>query len=104
VRISANLQLCHWTGARGSIALLNDVRTDVTDSVSFRVGLGKMWEEQKVSCFNAVAKAAKHLHSQHGEVSARKLVASELRKARRARCRKRFIFWESVAAQLAEQG
>ena len=27
VRISANLQLCHWTGARGSIALLNDVGT-----------------------------------------------------------------------------
>ena len=63
-----------------------------------------MWEEQKVSCFNAAAKAAKHLHSQHGEVSARTLVASELRKARRARCRKRFIFWELVAAQLAEQG
>ena len=63
-----------------------------------------MWEKQEVSCFNAVARAAKHLHSQHGEVSARKLVASELRKARRARCRKRFIFWELVAAQLAEQG
>jgi hypothetical protein len=62
-----------------------------------------MREKQKVSCFNAVSKAAKHLHSQHGEVSALKLVASELRKARRARCRKRFIFWESVAAQLAEQ-
>jgi hypothetical protein len=45
-----------------------------------------------VSCFNAVSKAAKHLHSQHGEVSALKLVASELRKARRARSRKRFIF------------
>ena len=53
-----------------------------------------MWEKQEVSCFNAVARAAKHLHSQHGEVSARKLVASELRKARRARCRKRFIFSE----------
>jgi hypothetical protein len=66
-------------------------------------GVGKMWEKPEVSCFNAVSKAAKHLHSQHGEVSARKLVASELRKARRARCRKRFIFWESVAAQLAEQ-
>ena len=63
-----------------------------------------MWEKQKVPCFDAVAKAAKHLYSQHGEVSGRKLVASELRKARRARCRKRFIFWELVAAQLADQG
>jgi hypothetical protein len=63
-----------------------------------------MREKQMVSCFNAVSKAATQLHSQHGEVSALKLVASELRKARRARCRKRFIFWESVAAQLAEQG
>jgi hypothetical protein len=58
----------------------------------------------QVSCFNAVAKAAKHLHGQPGEMSARKLVASELRKARRARCRKRFIFWESVTSQLAERG
>lgn len=63
-----------------------------------------MWEKQKVSRFNAVAKAAKHLHSEHGKVSARKFVASELRKARRARCRKQFIFWELVATQLAEQG
>jgi hypothetical protein len=62
-----------------------------------------MPEKQMVSCFNAVSRAAKHLHSQHGEASALKLVASELRKARRARCRKRFIFWESVAAQLSEQ-
>jgi hypothetical protein len=104
VCVSTNLQLCHGTGARESIALLSNVETDVTDSVSFRLGLAKMWERQKVSCFSAVAKAAKHLHSQHGEVSAGKFVASELRKARRARCRKRFIFWESVAAQLAEQG
>jgi len=60
-----------------------------------------MPETRKASRFNAVAKAAKHLHTQHDEVSAGKLVASELRKARRARCRKRFIFWESVGAQLA---
>jgi hypothetical protein len=61
-----------------------------------------MWEKQKVSYFNGVSKAARHLHSQHGEATARKVVASELRKARRARCRKRFTFWESVAAELAE--
>ena len=47
-----------------------------------------------VSCINAVSKTAKHLHRQHGEVSALKLVASELRKARRARSRERFIFSE----------
>ena len=62
-----------------------------------------MPEKHMVSCINAVSKTAKHLHSQHGEVSALKLVASELRKARRARSRERFIFWELVAAQLAEQ-
>jgi hypothetical protein len=61
-----------------------------------------MWEKQKVSYFKGVSKAARHLHSQHGEVTAQKLVASELRKARRARCRKRFAFWESVAAELSE--
>jgi len=54
----------------GRIALLSDVETDVTDSVSFCVGLGTMWERQNASCFSAVAKAAKHLLSQHGEVSA----------------------------------
>jgi hypothetical protein len=31
-----------------------------------------MREKPEVSCFNAVSKAAKHLHSQHGEVTARK--------------------------------
>jgi hypothetical protein len=61
-----------------------------------------MWEKQKVSYFNGVLNAARRLQSQHGEVTSRKLVASELRKARRARSRKRFTFWESVAAQLAE--
>jgi hypothetical protein len=44
-----------------------------------------MWEKQKVSYFNLVLNAANRLQSQNGEVTARKLVASELRKARRAR-------------------
>jgi hypothetical protein len=61
-----------------------------------------MWEKQRVSYFNDVLNATRRLQSQHGEVTASKFVASELRKARRARCRKRFTFWASVAAQLAE--
>ena len=61
-----------------------------------------MWEKQKGSYFKGVSKAARHLYSQHGEVTAHKLVASELRKAKRARCRKQFAFWESVAAELSE--
>ena len=35
VCVSTNWQLCHGTGARGSVALLSDVETDITDSVSF---------------------------------------------------------------------
>jgi hypothetical protein len=61
-----------------------------------------MWEKKKVSYFKGVSNAARHLYSQHGELTAHKLVASELRKAKRARCRERFSFWESVAAELSE--
>jgi hypothetical protein len=90
-----NLRLCHETGGAGA------VESNVTN-VLFRVGFGEMWEKQKVSYFNDVLNATRRLQSQHDQVTAGKLVASELRKARRARCRKRFTFWASVAAQLAE--
>lgn len=61
-----------------------------------------MWEKQKVTYFKEVLKAARRLRNRHGEVIAHKPVAYELRKAKRGRCRKRFGFWESVAAELSE--
>jgi len=84
---------------------LSDAEPDVTDVVRFGWGWENAGKARGVvfQCRLESREALAHLHSQHGEVTARKLVASELRKARRARCRKRFIFWESVAAQLAEQ-
>ena len=62
-----------------------------------------MTEKQIVSHFIHPFKAAGLLSSRHGELPAQKLAMSELRKARRARSRKRFNFWAAVANHLASR-
>jgi hypothetical protein len=62
-----------------------------------------MTEKQIVSNFINPTKAAGLLSSKHGDLSAQKLAMSELRKARRARSRRRFNFWATVATHLASR-
>jgi hypothetical protein len=62
-----------------------------------------MTEKQIISNFISPAKAAGLLSSKHGALSAQKLAMSELRKARRARSRRRFNFWATVATHLASR-
>ena len=45
--------------------------------------------------------AAKILREQYGEAEAGKLAARELQSAKRARSRKRFVFWAAVAKSSA---
>jgi hypothetical protein len=63
----------------------------------------KMNQEKYVSRFMDVTKVAALLVSEHGKVPAQKHAMAELRKARRARSRKRFNYWFAVASQLAAQ-
>ncbi len=44
--------------------------------------------------------AIEFLRAQHGDANARKIALKELRKARRARSRRRFDFWSEVATQI----
>jgi hypothetical protein len=62
-----------------------------------------MTEKQIISNFISPTKAAGLLSSKHGGISAQKLAMSELRKARRARSRRRFNFWATVATHLASR-
>ena len=62
-----------------------------------------MKQERSVSHFMNIAKVTAILWEEHGDLSAQKLAMTEVRKARRARCRKRFHFWTSVASQLSDQ-
>ena len=58
---------------------------------------------RKVSHFMKVPVAAELLRTQHGEAGARKFALQEQLKARRARSRRRFIFWAAVAAQIEHE-
>ena len=48
----------------------------------------------------AVQTVIERLRNQHGQVGAHKLALLEQQKARRARCRKRFHFWGTVAGRI----
>ena len=58
-----------------------------------------MSKEKSVSHRVGVRTVVERLCDQHGQVRAHKLALLEQQKARRARCRKRFHFWETVAGQ-----
>jgi len=62
-----------------------------------------MKQEWSVSHFMNIDKVAAILCEEHGDLYAQKLALAEVRRARRARSRKRFNFWMSVASQLADQ-
>jgi hypothetical protein len=67
---------------------VRDLRSSKMQSVSYRMG---------------VLAAVERLRNQHGEAGAHKLAVLEQQKARRARCRKRFHFWWTVAGQIGNE-
>jgi hypothetical protein len=66
-------------------SVVRDLRLSKMQSVSHRMG---------------VLAVVERLRNQHGEAGAHKLAVLEQQKARRARCRKRFHFWWTVAGQI----
>jgi len=56
--------------------------------------------DRRVSHFMKAAAAAALLRAQHGESQARKIARTEQRRAKRARSKRRFIFWADVAARI----
>jgi hypothetical protein len=48
----------------------------------------------------SVLTVVERLSTQHGDAKAKKLAVLEQQRARRARCRKRFDFWGTVAEQI----
>jgi hypothetical protein len=55
---------------------------------------------QSVSHRMGVLAVVERLRNQHDQAAAYKLAVLEQQKARRARCRKRFHFWATVAGQI----
>jgi hypothetical protein len=53
-----------------------------------------------VSHFMRPSAAAARLCARHGEPDARKIALREQRRAKRARSKRRFVFWAEVAAQI----
>ncbi len=53
-----------------------------------------------VSHRSEVLTVVERLRNQHGQAGARKLALLEQQRARRARSRKRFDFWRTVAGQI----
>ena len=60
-----------------------------------------MQDNQALSHFMNVSKVVALLRDR-GEADVRKVISLELRKAKRARSRKQFIFWTEVSAKIAE--
>jgi hypothetical protein len=66
-----------------------------------KVGRGlQLSKVQSVSHRMDVLTVVERLRDQHGLTRARKLALLEQQRARRARCRKRFDFWGTVAEQI----
>jgi hypothetical protein len=55
-----------------------------------------------VSRFMRPPAAAARLCARHGEVAAREIALKEQRRAKRARSKRRFVFWGEVAAQIGD--
>jgi hypothetical protein len=63
-------------------------------------GDSKQGEGRDVKHFTSPAAAAALLCARHGEEDARKIALEEQRKAKRARSKRRFIFWGEVETQI----
>ncbi len=61
---------------------------------------GANGRDRRVSQFMKAPVAVALLRERHGEADARKIVLTEQRRARRARSKKRFVFWGEVAARI----
>jgi hypothetical protein len=59
-------------------------------------------QESHVSHFMKPAAAVARLCAQHGELGAREIALKEQRRAKRARSKRRFVFWSEVATQIGE--
>jgi hypothetical protein len=62
-----------------------------------------MSEVEFASHFMSVPTVVERLHDRHGEAKAHRVAVLELRKARRARSRRRFNFWAAVAEQIRKE-
>jgi len=60
-----------------------------------------MQDNHALSHFMNVSKVVALLRDR-GEADVRKVISLELRKAKRARSRKQFVFWTEVSAKIAE--
>ena len=56
--------------------------------------------DRDVSHFMRPPAAVARLCAQHGEVGAREIALKEQRRAKRARSKRRFVFWSEVATQI----
>ena len=63
-------------------------------------GTGGPAKTRTASHFMKPTVAAELLRAQHGEENARKIALQEQQRARRARSRRRFEFWDAVVAQI----
>jgi hypothetical protein len=84
-RASTEIPVHIKTGSEGQL----DLKLSKMQSVSHRMG---------------VLTVVERLRNQHGQVTAHKLALLEQQRARRARCRKRFDFWGTVAMQIERVG
>ena len=61
-----------------------------------------MAKEDSISFRMSVPAAVELLRERHGEPEARKIADLEKRRARKARSRKRFAFWDEVATRMEQ--
>jgi hypothetical protein len=69
---------------------------------SSRAGDSKQAQESDISHFMKPPAVVARLCPQYGEPDARKIAFKQQRKAKRARSKKRFVFWAEVARHIGK--